>query len=108
CLFLRQDFPQEIYFPIWVTLIVISRDVLILLGAVVIFMVKQNLNVSPTIWGKLTTTFQMFAVIGVLLQLSFSPVLWWLAVIFTIISGVDYIMKGFKILYAVDNSRNNH
>ncbi|MCK9604538.1 MAG: CDP-alcohol phosphatidyltransferase family protein, partial [Candidatus Omnitrophica bacterium] len=64
CLFLRQDFPQEIYFPIWVTLIVISRDVLILLGAVVIFMVKQNLNVSPTIWGKLTTTFQMFAVIG--------------------------------------------
>lgn len=108
CLFLRQDFPLGIHFPLWVTLIVISRDVLILLGVMVIFVVKHDINVSPTVWGKLTTTFQMLSAIAVLLQWVFSYLLWWVAIIFTIISGIDYIMRGFKILYAVDNSRSNN
>lgn len=95
-------------FPLWVTLIVISRDVIILLGVAVIYIVKQNIDVFPTRWGKLTTSFQMSAVICVLMQLPFSFIFWWLAVIFTVISGIDYIRRGFKILYAVDNSRNNH
>jgi len=108
CLFLRQDLPAGIYFPIWVTLIVISRDVLILLGAVVIFIIRHDINVFPTYWGKLTTTFQMLSVISVLLQWNFSYILWWVAVSFTVISGIDYIMRGFKILYAADTFRNNH
>jgi cardiolipin synthase len=105
CLYLV---PFKIRFPLPVILIVISRDVLILLGAVVIFIVKQKINIIPTKWGKLTTTFQMLSVIAILLQWSYSFILWWIAVFFTIISGVDYIMKGFKILYALDNHRNNH
>ena len=95
-------------FPLWVTFIVISRDALILLGAVVIYIVKQNIEVYPTRWGKLTTTFQMLSVIAVLMQFKFSPIIWTLAVIFTVISGVDYVRRGFKILYALDSSRNNH
>ncbi|MFH1198691.1 MAG: CDP-alcohol phosphatidyltransferase family protein [Candidatus Omnitrophota bacterium] len=105
CLFLRQDFPAGIHFPIWVTLIVISRDILILLGAVVIFMVKNHINIHPTKWGKLTTTFQMLSALCILLQFKFSWVAWWVAVIFTVISGIDYVMRGFKTLYATDNSR---
>jgi CDP-diacylglycerol--glycerol-3-phosphate 3-phosphatidyltransferase len=97
-----------ISFPLFVVLIVLSRDVIILLGALVIFLVKQKLNIMPTRWGKLTTTFQMAAVIAVLLQLPVSCIAWWLAVGFTVISGVDYVMRGFKVLYAADNNRNNH
>lgn len=104
CLYLV---PFKIKFPLPVILIVISRDVLILLGAVVIFIVRQKINIVPTKWGKLTTTFQMLSVIAVLLQWSYSFTLWWVAVFFTIISGADYIMRGFKILYALDNHRNN-
>jgi len=92
-------------FPLWVILIVISRDVIIMLGAIVIYMVKQNIDIRPTRWGKLTTTFQMTAVIAVLTQLPFAFFFWWVAVIFTIVSGIDYIMRGFKVLYAVDNNR---
>jgi cardiolipin synthase (CMP-forming) len=98
----------EIKFPLFVILVVISRDLIILIGAMVIFMVKQKINIIPTKWGKLTTTFQMISVLSVLLQMNFSFIFWWLAVIFTVISGIDYIMRGFKILYAVDSSRNNH
>jgi len=104
CLYL---IPLKIKFPLPVILVVISRDVLILLGAVVIFIVKNEINILPTRWGKLTTTFQMLSVIAVLLQWRFSFILWWVAVFFTIISGADYIMRGFKILYALDNSRHN-
>lgn len=92
-------------FPLWVTFIVISRDAIIILGAVVIYMVKQTLDVYPTKWGKLTTTFQMLSVICILLQWKPAAFLWWIAVIFTVISGVDYVKRGFKILYALDNHR---
>ena len=95
-------------FPVWVTLVVISRDVIILLGAVVIYMLKQHIDISPTRWGKLTTTFQMSSVIAVLLRFKFSYVFWWLAIAFTLISGMDYVMRGFKTLYALDNNRNHH
>jgi CDP-diacylglycerol--glycerol-3-phosphate 3-phosphatidyltransferase len=92
-------------FPLWVSFIVISRDLIIILGAVVIYMVKQNLEVYPTKWGKFTTTFQMLSVIAVLLQWKWAVLIWWLAVIFTVISGSDYVKRGFKILYALDNRR---
>ncbi len=92
-------------FPLWVTFIVISRDLIIIMGAVVIYMVKQAIDVYPTRWGKLTTMFQMLSVVCVLLQWKFSFFIWWLAVIFTVISGIGYVKRGFKILYALDNHR---
>lgn len=98
----------DIKFPLWVTLIVLSRDIIIILGAVVIYIVKQGIEVFPTRWGKLTTTAQMSVVIIVLLQWRFAFIFWWLAVILTVISGIDYVRKGFKVLYALDNHRVNH
>jgi len=94
--------------PFWVVLIIISRDVLILLGTVLIFMVRQDINILPTRWGKLTTTFQMLTVIFILLQWKYTFIFWWIAVFFTVISGTDYIKRGFKTLYGLDNHRNNH
>lgn len=107
CLALIDKFPLR--FPLWVALIVISRDIIILLGALVIYIVKQNIAIFPTRWGKLTTIFQMTAVVFVLSQCKFSYIFWWLAAFFTVVSGIDYVMRGFKILYAVDNAaKNNH
>ncbi|MDD4941507.1 MAG: CDP-alcohol phosphatidyltransferase family protein [Candidatus Omnitrophica bacterium] len=106
CLYLA---PLPVRFPLPVILVVISRDILILLGAVVIFIVKQEINIVPTRWGKLTTTFQMASVILVLIQWEYAFVCWWTAVFFTAISGTDYVMRGFKTLYNnVDNNRNHH
>ncbi len=97
----------EIRFPLWVTLSVISRDVIILLGSVVIYIIKQKISMIPTKLGKLSTIFQMLAVIVLLMQFKYSYFFWWLAVIFTIASGIIYINRGFKVLYALDNSSNN-
>lgn len=103
CLSLDREF--NLRFPLWVTLIVVSRDMIILLGTVVIYMVKQHIDVYPTRWGKLTTIFQMLAVIAVLIQFNLAYIFWWLAVLFTLVSGIDYVRRGFKTLYATDNNR---
>ncbi|MFA5145095.1 MAG: CDP-alcohol phosphatidyltransferase family protein [Candidatus Omnitrophota bacterium] len=103
CLTVVKEFPLK--FPLWVTFVVISRDAIILLGTIVIYMVKQSIDIYPSRWGKLSTTFQMLSVIFVLMQDRHAYIIWWLAVIFTIISGVYYTKKGFKALYAVDNFR---
>jgi len=95
-------------FPLWVTLIVLSRDVIIVLGAVVIYMVKQNIPLLPNRYGKFSTALRMLSVIAVLMQFKASFIFWWIAVILTVLSGVIYINKGFKILYASDNIRSNH
>ncbi|RKY32293.1 MAG: CDP-diacylglycerol--glycerol-3-phosphate 3-phosphatidyltransferase [Candidatus Omnitrophota bacterium] len=101
-------FPGGVRFPMWVILVVITRDVLILLGAVVIFMVKKDINIVPTLWGKLTTIFQMLTITVVLLYWKYAFIFWWLAIFFTLVSGVDYIMRGFKMLYANNNSSNRN
>lgn len=94
-------------FPFWLILIVITRDILIICGALVIYIIKQSLNFASSKWGKLTTIFQVLAITAVLTKLKFAYFFWWLAAVFTIISGIDYLMRGFKILYANDTSRNN-
>ena len=101
CLSFIPQLPKDFRLPIWVLIIFISRDVIILLGSVVIYIVRGNLKVSPTFWGRLTTLFQMTTIISILLQLRFSSFFWIIAVIFTIISGIDYIRHGFKILYPI-------
>ncbi len=102
--------PLPVRFPLPVILVVISRDVLILIGAIVMFMVRQDININPTRWGKLTTSFQMLSVIFVLLQWKYAYLFWWTAVIWTAVSGVDYVIRGFKVLYNgnVDIKRTNN
>jgi len=86
--------------PFWVMFIVVSRDAIIILGIVAVFIVRQKFDIRPTIWGKVTTSLQMLSVICVLLRFRFSYILWSVAIMFTIISGIDYIRKGFLVLYA--------
>ncbi len=94
--------------PLSVVLVVISRDAIILLGTFLIFLVRQDIKVIPTSWGKLTTFFQMATITAILLEFKYTHYLWQLAVIFTIISGIDYVRKGFKLFTLNDATINNH
>jgi len=86
--------PQYLKMPIYVPLIIISRDVIILMGALVIYLITGKLDVKPTMAGKLTTFFQMITIIAVLLRFVYSNWLWNIAVIMTMISGLDYLRIG--------------
>jgi CDP-diacylglycerol--glycerol-3-phosphate 3-phosphatidyltransferase len=92
--------------PLWVMLIVVSRDTIIIAGSAIILMANKNIQIEPTRWGKLTTFFQMFTVIAIIIEARWSPLIWWIAVVFTVISGIDYTRKGINILNL--DQGNNH
>ena len=88
----------SIVLPLWVLLIVISRDAIILIGSGIILMTNQATQIKPTWWGKLTTFFQMMTVIGLILEFKYCWLIWGTASLFTIISGIDYVRKGINTL----------
>ncbi|UCC94847.1 MAG: CDP-alcohol phosphatidyltransferase family protein [Candidatus Omnitrophota bacterium] len=91
--------------PWWVVLIVVSRDLIIFLGVVILHFLKIEVPISPSTWGKLTTFFQMFTILSILMNFFFSPLVWAVAVIFTFISGIDYFSRGVKAINAHNLSR---
>ena len=100
CLYKIDGLLGAIKFPLWLVLAVISRDVILLLGSMIIYLVQGHLSIVPTRWGKATTFFQILCIFGILLQIPISFILWYLTVALTLISGVGYIKKGIKVLNA--------
>jgi len=89
-------------FPAWFPVLVISRDAVILVGAAVLYLLNGKVQVRPRWSGKVATVCQMIAIAWVMLQLRFLP-LWFVVMvagIFTLISGVIYVVGGVRQLQA--------
>jgi cardiolipin synthase (CMP-forming) len=89
-------------FPAWFPVLVITRDVVILVGAAVLQLLIGKVKVKPNWTGKVATVCQMCAIAWVMLQLRFLPLLFVVIVagIFTFISGVIYVLDGVRQLQA--------
>lgn len=101
CLYKMGVHFPAIHFPLWLVVAVISRDAILLVGAMLIYLIHGDLSIEPTRWGKTSTFFQVLTVIGMLLQQSTwagTTLLWSVTIFFTVISGVDYIRNGIKLL----------
>jgi len=98
CLSMVGTIPQHLRMPPYVPIIVISRDVIIVIGSIVVYVVKGDIKIAPSITGKITTFFQMAAIVCILVKFNHSSVVWNIAVFLTIASGLDYVMKGSKLL----------
>ncbi|MBD3425826.1 MAG: CDP-diacylglycerol--glycerol-3-phosphate 3-phosphatidyltransferase [Candidatus Omnitrophica bacterium] len=86
--------PEYLKMPAYVPIVVISRDVIILLGVALIHIIAGHIEIKPTFIGKLTTVFQMMTVIALLVQFVHASWLWNITVVITVISGLDYIRIG--------------
>jgi phosphatidylglycerophosphate synthase len=93
-----KDLPQGLHFPPYVPIIVISRDALIVLGSIIIYVLTGDIKIKPTLSGKVTTFFQMLTIMSVLGRFTYSPVIWNIAVVMTVISGIDYLIVGSRLL----------
>lgn len=90
--------------PAWVVVIIISRELIVSVFRAVA--ASENIVIAASPWGKAKTITQIVAIIAVLINnypfslvnFPFSTIAIWLAVILTIISGVDYIYKNKKVL----------
>lgn len=90
--------------PAWITVIIVSRDILILGGIGVLLYCGLPLVVKPTHFSKITTFFQ-FITVCFFLGIDFLPAFLWLktpviygVVTFTLLSGAQYLFLGFSLL----------
>jgi cardiolipin synthase len=94
--------PEYGRFPAWFPVLVITRDAVILVGAVVLHLLNGKVQVRPSWTGKVATVLQMIAIAWVMLQLRFIPLLVVVvaAGIFTFVSGLIYVLDGVRQLQA--------
>jgi cardiolipin synthase len=97
-----QSDPDYGKFPVWFPVLVITRDAVILVGSVVLHLLNGKVRVRPSWTGKVATFCQMCAIAWVMLQLHFLPLSFVVAVagLFTLISGVIYVIDGVRQLQA--------
>lgn len=84
--------------PIWFPVLVISRDSIIVIGALLIHILAGKVTPQPSVSGKVTTFFQMLTIVWVLVDVPLYIIPLGAAAIFTFISGVEYIFMGMKQL----------
>jgi cardiolipin synthase (CMP-forming) len=91
--------------PFWITAVVVSRDVVLSLGVLVIHVAGGTVHPAPTWIGKMSTVFQMLTVLGAMAAVYFqllppfiSTLLAWVTAAFTITSGLQYLIRGLKQL----------
>jgi CDP-diacylglycerol--glycerol-3-phosphate 3-phosphatidyltransferase len=88
--------------PLWLPILVISRDAILVVGAILIHMLTGKVTARPRIVGKCATFFQMLTLGWVLLKIEQPDYRWPLygAGFFTLVSGIWYIFDGLKQLGA--------
>jgi CDP-diacylglycerol--glycerol-3-phosphate 3-phosphatidyltransferase len=84
--------------PLWITITIVFRDLILLVGFFALHFASVKIEVQPNIWGKLTTASQMLLLCFVLLEWPVAIPLAFLTVTFTIVSGIIYITRGLKFI----------
>ena len=86
--------------PAWMVIVIISREFII--SGFRLVASDNGVVIAASYWGKFKTTFQMIAVILLILDIPalrlVTTLCVWVSLALTIISLVDYIAKNYKIL----------
>jgi cardiolipin synthase (CMP-forming) len=103
--------PLVLHIPTWLTVLTISRDVIIALSALVIHLQIQHTKFPPSLLGKCTTAVMLLTV-GVCLLANFEidlaiaifPVVIYSTLAFTLASGLHYAYRSIKIISSYQES----
>jgi cardiolipin synthase len=95
--------------PFWIAAVVISRDIILVVGALAIHMAGGRIYPRPTWAGKAATFFQVATVLtglaAAFLHVDLGVVAFmWAAALFTVVSGLQYILQGMRFLNAAPDS----
>jgi cardiolipin synthase len=103
--------------PDWVVIAIVGKDLWVIVGFVVVFLIIGRVHVEPTITGKLTTAAQLLMVCCILinpeldqaglklglpagLPLGFwaTRVLWWLVTMMCVLAALHYTYAGIGVV----------
>jgi cardiolipin synthase len=88
--------------PIWVAIIVLSRDLIIIVGTLLLYVTETPLEVVPTVLGKGATLAQLLylalALVFIYLQRDRAILIPLLAImlVLTVVSGLQYVYRGIR------------
>lgn len=92
---------------VWAVMIVLTREFMV--AGVRLVAAGEGNVVAASMWGKLKTVTQMVAIVVAMILMSFdkflgvpsiilSEILIWISVVFTIVSGIDYLAKNWHLM----------
>ncbi len=97
--------PSAVHIPTWLTVVSISRDLLIALSVLIIHLQTGHSHFPPTLLGKGTTASQLLTVAVALfanfmprLGVIIFPSLVWVTLLFTVTSGLHYFYRSVGII----------
>jgi len=103
--FIALGFMHEV--PRWLVVVILSRDVMIVLGYFLLFMITQHtMEVRPSVSGKISTALQLLAVAMVLVSLirpgvvrpRVEQIVFLLTGAMTAVAGLQYMYRGLAWL----------
>jgi cardiolipin synthase len=89
--------------PVWLVIIVVSRDVILTLGSLMLYLMGHKLVIRPSLIGKTTTVLQFGVVSLTMVLINYGKgwgvlsILEWTTAVVTIASGVQYVMRGMRL-----------
>jgi cardiolipin synthase len=91
--------------PSWLTVIVISRDIVLLTGICILTLISVPVEIKPAVVSKITTAFQLLTVFISLLTLAslvclgkkIEYIIFWTTAVMTVISGLTYVSRGIRV-----------
>jgi phosphatidylglycerophosphate synthase len=92
--------------PKWLTIVVISKDIIVVVGCIILYFVTGSLKVEPSMLGKTASACQFILIGMIILFVDIGggvpiPMAVFLAVaLLTAASGIQYIQKGLKMAAA--------
>lgn len=86
--------------PGWLSVIVVSRDIIILAGIAIISLMGKGTEIRPSIASKFTTVFQILTIIIILYPFPIFYIRLFIPITaaLTILSGIQYMYRGIKIM----------
>ncbi len=100
-------FSFKAWIPLWLTIIVISRDVIVIIGWLLLYMITHDVRIDPVLLGKTAIAFQLLTLAVILLSVNMPSItiprefLFVITAALTVLSGLQYVYKGLQIADAL-------
>ena len=92
--------------PWWLVGLILGRDLVILIGALVVLLITRARTFPPSVWGKASTLFQILTATAFLARNAthsqwlerVSALLIWPTAVLTLWSGLHYCWRGIRLV----------
>ncbi|MHC4425528.1 MAG: CDP-alcohol phosphatidyltransferase family protein [Planctomycetota bacterium] len=112
-----QGHVQDFLLPPTVVVLIIGKDLFLLIGFVIVYLITSQIHIAPVFIGKLATALQLSMVAGILIApevsgvlpdwIWFLRILWWSAAATAILTTLIYIRDGSRYIEEYEQSLAN-